>query len=118
MRARIGGAVLALLATVTLVRAFAQHAAPPWEKNHLQIGQALYRDNCIVCHDIDTPTSKKFGPSFYELFQQPKMPLSNMKPDRGYIKIRVKFGGPLMPSFQKRLNDKEIDTMIDYIASR
>lgn len=116
MRARIGGAVLALL--VALVGALAQHAAPPWEKNHLQIGQALYRDNGIVCHDIDTPTSKKFGPSFYRLFQQPKMPLSNMKPDRGYIKIRVKFGGPLMPSFQKRLNGKEIDTMIDYIVSR
>jgi mono/diheme cytochrome c family protein len=118
MRAGTGRAALALLATVAMVGAFAQHAAPPWKKNHLQIGQALYRDNCIVCHDIDTPTSKKFGPSFYRLFQQPKMPLINMKPDRGYIKIRVKFGGPLMPSFQKRLNDKEIDTMIDYIASR
>ena len=31
----------------------------PWEKNHLRIGQALYRENCVVCHDIDQPQSKK-----------------------------------------------------------
>ncbi len=46
------------------------------------------------------------------------MPLSSMKPDRAYIKIRVKFGGAIMPAFQKRLSDREIDELIDYIASR
>ena len=116
MTARTVCAAVVLAAGV--VCAFAQHTAPPWEKNHLRIGQALYRDNCIVCHDIDTPASKKLGPDFYQLFEQPKMPRSNMKPDRGYIKIRVKFGGALMPAFQKKLSDKEIDTLIDYIASR
>ena len=95
-----------------------QPTAPPWEKNHLKIGQALYRNNCVVCHDIDYEQSKKFGPSFYKLFERPKMPVANMKPDRAYIKIRVKFGGALMPAFQKKLSDKEIDTLIDYIASR
>jgi len=96
----------------------AQTPQPPWEKNHLRIGQALYRENCVVCHDIDGAASKKFGPSFYRLFKQDKMPLSNMKPDRAYIKTRVKFGGKLMPGFRKSLNDREIDTLIDYIASR
>src|SRR6185312_10815220 len=88
----------------------ADHKAPPWEKNHLQIGQTLYRDNCVVCHDIDRPQaqSKKFGPSFYQLFRREKMPLASMKPNRDYIKLRVKFGGSIMPAFAKRLNDKEI----------
>jgi hypothetical protein len=30
----------------------------------------------------------------------------------------VKFGGPLMPAFRQWLNDREIDTLMDYIASR
>ena len=91
---------------------------PPWEKNHLVAGKMLYRENCVVCHDIDRQQSKKFGPSFYQLFKRDKMPLSAMKPNRDYIKVRIKFGGPLMPAFAKTLNDSQIDTLIDYIASK
>jgi mono/diheme cytochrome c family protein len=90
----------------------------PWEKHRLLIGQALYRENCVVCHDIDREKSKKPGPSFYELFKRSKMPLNNLKPSREYIKVRVKFGGALMPAFRKTLTDSEIDTLIDYIASK
>ena len=96
----------------------AESAKVPWEKNPQRVGQALYREHCVVCHEIDSTQSKKLGPNFYRLFAREKMPLSNAKPNREYIKVRVKFGGPLMPAFQKRLNDREIDTLIDYIASR
>ena len=63
MRARPG---------ILLRRGCGRRAPPavPWEKNHLRVGQALYRENCVVCHDIDRPQSKKFGPSFYQLFQR------------------------------------------------
>lgn len=90
----------------------------PWERNHLRVGQALFRDNCVVCHEIDRPQSKKLGPNFYQLFKREKMPIASMKPNRDYIKVRVKFGGALMPSFGKYLSDPEIDTLIDYIQSR
>ncbi len=90
----------------------------PWEKNHLRIGQALYRENCAVCHDIDRQKSRKFGPSFYQLFQRAQMPIARMKPNREYIKVRVKFGGALMPAFRGWLTDRDIDTLIDYIASK
>ena len=111
--------VIAIL-TGSVLLLGADRKAPPWEKNHLLIGQGLYRDNCVVCHDIDRPQaqSKKFGPSFYQLFRREKMPLANMKPNRDYIKLRVKFGGSIMPAFAKRLNDKEIDTILDYIQSK
>ena len=46
------------------------------------------------------------------------MPIASMKPSREYIKVRVKFGGSLMPAFQSWLTDREIDTLIDYIASK
>jgi mono/diheme cytochrome c family protein len=88
----------------------------PWEKNRARVGQALYRENCVVCHDVDQAASKKMGPSFYRLFEREKMPIANMKPSRDYIKLRVKFGGALMPAFGKRLNDREIDLIVDYLG--
>jgi len=93
-------------------------AAAAQQRQSLRIGQALYRDNCVVCHDIDKQQSKKLGPSFHQLFKRDKMPLSSMKPNREYIKVRVKFGGPLMPAFRQWLSDAEIDTLIDYIQSK
>ena len=90
----------------------------PWEKNHLKIGQAIFRENCVVCHDVDQAESKKFGPSFYHLFQRDKMPKSGLKLSRAYITARIKSGGQLMPSFAKKLNDADIDTLIDYLATK
>jgi mono/diheme cytochrome c family protein len=111
--------MVARLAAAALLAVLASAAAdPPWEKNRRLVGQALYRDNCVVCHDVDKAQSKKPGPSFYHLFQREKMPIASMKPNRGYIKVRVKFGGPLMPAFAKTLSDAEIDTLIDYLATR
>ena len=90
----------------------------PWERDRLRIGQALYRENCAVCHDIDRQQSRKMGPSFYRLFERSQMPIAKMKPSREYIKVRVKFGGPIMPAFRTFLADREIDTLIDYMASK
>jgi mono/diheme cytochrome c family protein len=110
------GCLLAL-ALATGLRA-ADQGTPPWEKNRLREGQALYRENCIVCHDIEKEQSKKLGPSFYRLFRREQMPIAKMKPSRGYIKVRVQFGGTLMPAFRQRLNAGQIETLIDYIASK
>lgn len=93
---------------------------PPWETSQLVIGRDLFRDNCAVCHDIDKDRmhSRKLGPSLNHLFKNEKMPLSHAKPNRQYVVVRIKFGGALMPAFAKRLNDSEINTLIDYIASK
>jgi mono/diheme cytochrome c family protein len=112
MRAGVAACLLAALLFA------ADHLPVPWEKHRLLVGQALYRENCVVCHDIDRAQSKKLGPSFHELFKRDKMPLGNLKPSREYIKVRVKFGGALMPAFRKTLKDSEIDTLIDYIAAK
>jgi hypothetical protein len=55
----------------------------------------------VVYHDIDKALPSKSGPGFYQLFKRDKMPLSNVKPNREYIKVRVKFGGALMPAFRQ-----------------
>jgi len=55
---------------------------------------------------------------FYQPFRREKMPLSNVKPSREYVRVRVKFGGALMPAFRQRLSEAEIDTLIDYMESK
>jgi mono/diheme cytochrome c family protein len=108
-----------LLVGVAATLSAADIKAPPWEKS-LVIGRDLYRENCAVCHDIDKDKrhSRKIGPSLNHLFKNPTLPLSHGKPNRQYVMIRIKFGGVIMPAFSKRLNDSEINTLIDYIASK
>jgi mono/diheme cytochrome c family protein len=78
--------------------------ALPWEKNSLRVGQALYRENCVVCHDIDGIPGKKIGPSFQGLFQKEKMPLANARPTRGFVTAKMRVGGRIMPSFTGKLS--------------
>ena len=93
---------------------------PPWEKSSLGVGRDLFRENCAVCHDIDKDQkhTRKFGPSLNHLFKNERMPLSHAKPNRPYVVVRIKFGGALMPAFGKQLSQSEIDTLVDYIASK
>jgi mono/diheme cytochrome c family protein len=90
----------------------------PWEKNRLKIGQAIYRENCVVCHAVDSDSSSKLGPSFYHLFQRGKMPESNVKPERQLIAGKIRVGGKLMPSFAKTLTSSDIDAVLDYMQSK
>lgn len=90
----------------------------PWEKNRLQIGRAIYRENCVVCHDVEMDKSQKLGPSFYHLFQRDKMPRSSAKPERTLIAGKVRVGGPLMPPFNKKLTSAEIEALLDYMQSK
>jgi mono/diheme cytochrome c family protein len=96
----------------------ADHRPVPWEKDNLRIGQALYRENCVVCHDIDREQSRKIGPSFFKLFRRDQMPLAKIKPSQEYVRARVKFGGPIMPAFKSFLTEREINRIIAYIASQ
>ena len=90
----------------------------PWEKNRLKIGQAIYRENCVVCHAVDAESSNKLGPSLYHLFQRDKMPQSNAKPQRTLIAGKIRVGGKLMPSFAKKLTSSDIDALLDYLQSK
>ena|SRR6478609_7003999 len=111
---------LVLLLAIATAAAFAAKRELPWERNHLRVGQDLYRENCVVCHDIDKPQkdSKKLGPSFFELFKRTRMPIANQPPSRAYVLTRIRFGGSLMPAFQKKMTAAEMDTLLDYMESR
>src|SRR5579863_8722474 len=108
------------LLVIAGVLSAADTKTPPWETSPLIAGRDLFRENCAVCHDIDKDQkhTRKFGPSLNHLFKNEKLPLSHGKPSRPYVVVRIKFGGALMPAFRTQLSDREINTLIDYIASK
>jgi mono/diheme cytochrome c family protein len=112
-------AVFCILFTLTACLPAADPSLPG-QREHWAMGRDLYRENCSVCHDIekDKAHSRKFGPSLNHLFKNDSLPMSHGKPSRQYVEVRVKFGGAIMPAFAKRLNQTEIDTLIDYIDSK
>lgn len=112
--------LFALLSGLSVRLPAAEINTPPWQTSQLTIGRDLFRENCAVCHDIDKDQkhTRKLGPSLNHLFKNEKLPLSHGKPNRPYVVVRIKFGGALMPAFGKRLSQSEIDTLIDYIASK
>lgn len=110
----------ALLLAFAVSLSAADIKTPPWETSRFVIGRDLFRENCAVCHDIDKDQkhTRKFGPSLNHLFKNEKLPLSHGKPSRQYVTVRIKFGGALMPAFRNYLSQSDIDTLIDYIASK
>jgi mono/diheme cytochrome c family protein len=86
----------------------------------LSVGRDLYRENCAVCHDIDKDQkqTRKLGPSLNHLFKNQYLPMSHGKPSRPYVVVRIKFGGVLMPAFGKWMSQSEIDSLVDYLASK
>lgn len=105
------------LALLLAAAAAAQRKAPPWEKPRAP-GQELYREHCIVCHDLDGKTTKKPGPSLHRLFKNEKLPLSGAKPSREYVEVKIKFGGDVMPPFIKRMTDAEVKMLIAYMETK
>jgi len=111
---------LCLLLILAMPAAAADRKALPWERPGRQValGRDLYRENCIVCHDIEGKKTNKPGPSLHRLFKNEKLPLSGGKPSREYVDVKIKFGGQLMPPFVKRMTDAEIAAVIAYLEAR
>ena len=80
-------------------------------------GRDLYRENCIVCHDIDKAETRKIGPSMFRLFQNEKLPFSGGTPSEEYVNFKIQLGGDVMPAFTGRLTPQQIDLIVDYIKS-
>ena len=105
---------------ILIVLLAAQQTPPPWEKPTVRLGESLYRENCTVCHDIDKDqkATRKIGPSLNHLFKNPRLPLSKSRPSRDYVKIRIQYGGQVMPAFMKRMNDEQLAALLAYLESK
>ena len=111
-----------LILIFPLVLLSTEQTAPPWERPGAvtRMGESLYRENCTVCHDIDKDqkTTRKIGPSLSHLFKNPRLPLSKGRPSRDYVKIRIQYGGQIMPAFMKRMNDEQIAALLAYLETK
>ncbi len=107
---------LASLAVVAGASA-AEKKLPPWEKP-VKAGRYLYLEHCSVCHEINKPKSEKFGPVLHRVFQMEKMPFSGLPVSEEFIKIKMKVGGGIMPSFMEVLSDDEIDKIVVFMKTK
>ena len=57
-------------------------------------------------------------PYLNRLFKNPRLPLSKSRPSRDYVKIRIQYGGQIMPAFMKRMNDEQIAGLLAYLESK
>ena len=73
-------------------------------------GQALYNQNCIVCHGADLNGGEAFGQIVPSLID-----IQKRKPREEMAKI-IQFGGTTMPGF-RHFSGKDIYDIIAYIAS-
>ncbi len=117
MTFRAWPAALAALLLFTGASPAATKKLPPWEKP-LQVGRYLYLENCSVCHEINKAETKKLGPSLFRLFQNEKLPSSGGVPNEPYVRVKIQFGGDVMPPFVNKLTDKHIDRLIEFIRSK
>lgn len=93
-----------------------------------ELGALLYkRQGCIQCHAADPSMKANVGPAFYNVFgtQQALKSGESVVVEENYIresilqpmaKIRAGYQ-PVMPTYQGRLTDKEINALIAYIKS-
>jgi mono/diheme cytochrome c family protein len=95
----------------------AEKKLPPWEKP-VKAGRYLYLEHCSVCHEINKPKSEKFGPVMHRIFELEKMPFSGLPVSEEYIKIKMKIGGGIMPSFMTVLSDEEIDKIVIFMKTK
>lgn len=91
----------------------------PWETTASQAGRTLYREHCIVCHEIEQASDHgKVGPSLHRLFQNEKLPSSGGVPNEPYVRVKIQFGGDIMPPYVNTLSAEQITTLINYIRSK
>jgi mono/diheme cytochrome c family protein len=95
----------------------ADKKAPPWEKPLLK-GRYLYLRNCSVCHEINKAETAKLGPSLFRMYQNEKLPQSGGTPSEEYFKVKVMFGGDVMPPYVNRLSEEEIQLLSDFVRSK
>jgi len=67
-------------------------------------GGKLFKKKCAMCHAVD---KKRIGPA-----------LKSMNCDPKVLKATIVNGRKMMPKFGKKLEEAEIDALVEYILSK
>ena len=108
------GAVLVCGAVFfALVRTFVIRPAVPLS----QEGSELFESQgCVQCHFTDSRKTK-IGPGLQGLFNRVELPVSGREVTEENVRTQLKTPYENMPSFDDRLNEKQRDTLIEYLKT-
>jgi cytochrome c len=103
-----------LLGVITLVTAGTVSARQQKPVESTSDGRRLF-EQCSGCHSAET-SERKVGPSLKGLFQ--RRVLGNGVPANEHsIRLRIKNGGDGMPSYDRILSSKELDSLVAYLKT-
>jgi Cu/Ag efflux protein CusF len=80
------------------------------------LGTTLYHDNCAECHDNPQPDLHKQPPNLHGLFQHKTLPSGTPASDAQVRKSIIE-GVGTMPAFDQRLNDRDVEALVQYLHS-
>ncbi len=101
--------------TLILVVACAGLAAAAEKKVDAAKGQAVFQQQCSVCHVTDSP-DKKIGPGLKGLFNKATL-TDGKKVTEANVRAKIDQGGKGMPSFKDMLSDEEKTQLIAYLKT-
>jgi hypothetical protein len=52
------------------------------------------------------------------MYQNEKLPLSGGTPSEEYFRVKVMFGGQVMPAYVSKLSEAEIQLLSDFVRSK
>jgi mono/diheme cytochrome c family protein len=78
-------------------------------------GQAVFQQQCSVCHNADS-TEKKMGPGLKGLFKKATL-TDGKKISDANVRAKIDQGGNGMPAFKDMLGDDEKNELIAYLKT-
>jgi len=93
-----------------LTRAF-----PAEKKGDAAKGQAVFAQQCAVCHNADS-TEKKMGPGLKGLYKKATL-TDGKKVTDANVRAKIDAGGNGMPAFKEMLSDQEKDELLAYLKT-
>jgi mono/diheme cytochrome c family protein len=99
----------------------AEKAPTPASKATAPNGEALFKENCAMCHNTDS-TQAKIGPGLRGLFKNKELPTSHKPTTEANVRQQILQGSPNgkpmpMPAFAGSLKPEEIDSLIQYLKT-
>ena len=85
-------------------------------KGDAKKGQAIFEQQCGLCHDATT-TETKMGPGLKGLFKRPKLSTTGKPISDANVMQKINEGGNGMPPFKDMISDAERTDLLAYLKT-
>jgi len=118
---RVAGTVIAIASAAIVLFAAARSGPESGGHTHgthetpVELGQAVFADNCAGCHYTDSLETKK-GPGLKALFQREVLPASGREPTAANVRSQIRDPYKDMPAFTG-LPEAQVDGVVAYLKT-